>query len=182
MGYVKEMAQELKDLLMTAGGCRLPWRYHEGGCYLFVDNKKTWHDAENDCRANDGHLASVPTKATFDFLYGLTGRRWNTWVWVGGYKESGVWRWVDGSTFSVKKDGEGDSKDAIWGPDAPDNRLGKRDCVQMYSGGLFEGNCIYNQQFICQKFWGWSRLCDPAAPSKTSARKITTLPSIQLLE
>ncbi|XP_054631036.1 C-type lectin domain family 10 member A-like [Dunckerocampus dactyliophorus] len=158
-GKVEDMTGQMKwithdaveDLLMKAGGCPLPWLYHDRGCYLFVDEKKNWNDAKKYCIAKGGHLASVHTKTTHDFFYGLAEGR-ETWTWVGGYKEGGEWKWVDGSTFNVKTYGEAGSKDARWAPGEPNNLGGNEGCVEIWTkGGLNDFLCYYQQPFICQK-------------------------------
>ncbi|XP_054629018.1 C-type lectin domain family 10 member A-like [Dunckerocampus dactyliophorus] len=162
IGYVKKMADESKemtgqmkwmtkdaveDLLATAGGCPLPWHYHDKRCYMYVHLLKTWDEARKCCVVMGGHLASVHTKATFDFLFGLVG---GYQTWLGGYKRGGLWTWVDGSKFNVY--GEGSSKHLTWSPGKPDNAGGNQDCVAMHSlKGLNDLPCNYGQPFFCQK-------------------------------
>ncbi|XP_054628159.1 C-type lectin domain family 4 member M-like isoform X2 [Dunckerocampus dactyliophorus] len=149
-GQMKWITKDIvEDLLMKAGRCPLPWHYHDKRCYMFVNEKKTWNDAKSCCIDNGGHLASVHTKVKYDFLYELAGGRR---TWFGGYKENNDWKWVDGSTFSLKKEGEGNSKDAKWAPGQPDNRGGSENCVDIFSAvGLNDLPCSVKQPFICQK-------------------------------
>ncbi|XP_054628197.1 C-type lectin domain family 6 member A-like [Dunckerocampus dactyliophorus] len=149
-GQMKEMTQDaVDDLLMKAGCCPLPWHYHDKRCYMFVNEKKTWNDAQKYCVAKGGHLASVHTKTTHDFLYGLAGGHY---AWVGGYKENNDWKWVDGSTFNVKKYEEAGSKDARWAAGEPNSSSNRKYCAEMWSdGGLNDFLCYYQQPFICQK-------------------------------
>ncbi|XP_054608823.1 C-type lectin domain family 10 member A-like [Dunckerocampus dactyliophorus] len=155
-GHVMEMTGQMKwmtkdaveALLKTADRCPAPWVYRDKRCYLFVGESKTWHSAKDYCRAKGGHLASVHTKTMLDFLHGLAGGQR---PWVGGYKEGGVWKWDDGSTFSVKNDGVAGSNDARWEAGEPNNAGGKEDCMEKVpSGGLNDETCSYWRPFLCQ--------------------------------
>ncbi|XP_054646054.1 C-type lectin domain family 10 member A-like isoform X1 [Dunckerocampus dactyliophorus] len=151
-GQVKELTQDVEDVLMKAGiKCPPQWHSHETRCYLLVVEMKTWYEARDYCVANGGQLASVHTKATYDFLKGLTCG-WNTWV--GGSKESTVWKWIDGSTFSVKENGKGHCMDASWAPGEPN--YGDPTyifCTEIRPSveGLNDCNCDGKHPFLCQK-------------------------------
>ncbi|XP_054609037.1 lactose-binding lectin l-2-like isoform X2 [Dunckerocampus dactyliophorus] len=145
---VEEMTDESKDLLMKAGCCTLPWQYHDKRCYLYVKEWETWDDAQNYCVAKGGRLASVHTKATYDFLIGLAGSSQDTWV--GGHKENQEWKWIDGSTFRVKEDGEADSKVARWGSGEPNNVGDNENCVDIRKEGLNDSPCSTTRPFLCQ--------------------------------
>jgi len=77
--------------------CAEGWEANGDHCYLFGDEKKNWTAAEDFCRGEGGHLATVNTNATKEFvLEGLTRRNFD-WTWIGGndLEEEGVWKWTD---------------------------------------------------------------------------------------
>jgi len=87
--------------------CEQDWEKNGDHCYLWNTDKKNWTDAEDFCRKEGGHLASVHSNATFDFvLEGLN--RMNRTVtglemaWLGGndIEVDGTWKWVDCSPWN----------------------------------------------------------------------------------
>ena len=55
--------------------CAEGWEANGTHCYFFGDEKKNWTAAEDFCRGEGGHLATVNTNATKEFvLEGLTRR------------------------------------------------------------------------------------------------------------
>ncbi|XP_054644381.1 uncharacterized protein LOC129188210 isoform X2 [Dunckerocampus dactyliophorus] len=80
---IKKFAADVEARLLNAGICPLTWRKHANRCFLFVSDKKNWNDAEANCVAMSGHLASVHNQTMYDFLKGLANEQD---IWVGGYK------------------------------------------------------------------------------------------------
>ncbi|XP_072025427.1 uncharacterized protein [Amphiura filiformis] len=86
--------------------CPKGWRKLKGACYYEVLDTKNWADAESDCVARGGHLATIYSQEVQDFLV--------TWLkdapaavppapqgyWIG-LKESATtanqWEWADGT-------------------------------------------------------------------------------------
>jgi len=78
--------------------CAEGWEANGDHCYLFGDEKKNWTAAEDFCRGEGGHLATVNTNATKVFvLEGFNRRNIRQWTWIGGsdIEEEGVWKWTD---------------------------------------------------------------------------------------
>lgn len=44
------------------------WKKLEDNCYFLGENKKTWHDAEADCRTRQSDVASIHSKNEEMFL------------------------------------------------------------------------------------------------------------------
>merc|ERR1711973_111115 len=68
--------------------CPEGWEANGDHCYLFGGEKKNWTAAEDFCRGEGGHLATVNTNATKEFvLEGLASKNpSSSWVrvWIGG--------------------------------------------------------------------------------------------------
>ena len=86
-------------------------------CYNFVNNTKTWAEAEAECnnqswKGIQGHLAFIQTEEENSFVYGLSK---SESVWLGGndVQNEGTWSWTDGSplTYINWHSGEPNNKD-----------------------------------------------------------------------
>lgn len=73
-----------------------------GRWYKFYPEHPTWHSARDKCAKAGGLLATIPDKATWDFVKGLVGERW---VWLGATDEKaeGKWVWLDGTPLGFTK-------------------------------------------------------------------------------
>merc|ERR1711953_1568655 len=61
--------------------CEQGWEKNGDHCYLWNTDKKNWNDAEDFCQKEGGHLASVTTNATKQYLEEGVNR---TAFWFGG--------------------------------------------------------------------------------------------------
>ncbi|MDE5088931.1 MAG: C-type lectin domain-containing protein, partial [Trichodesmium sp. St16_bin2-tuft] len=50
--------------------CSEGWEANGDHCYFFGDEKKNWTAAEDFCRGEGGHLATVNTNAIKEFVLG----------------------------------------------------------------------------------------------------------------
>jgi len=130
--------------------CPEGWEKNGDHCYLFGDEKKKWTAAEDFCRGEGGHLATVNTNATKEFvLEGLTRRNF-AWTWIGGndLEEEGVWKWTDCTPWEAEF--------WSWTAGQPDNR-NNEDCLNLVlrSHGLNrqwnDGPCTFAGEFLCSK-------------------------------
>ena len=80
-------------------GCQAEYTFfdHTGKCYKAVwkGGGITRNDAQNDCAAEGGHLASIHDAKTNEFLTSLRKVR----SYIGGLYENGQWTWTDGSAW-----------------------------------------------------------------------------------
>ena len=132
--------------------CPEGWEANGDHCYLFGDEKKNWTAAEDFCRGEGGHLATVDTNATKEFvLEGLT-RRNSALIWIGGsdIEEEGVWKWTDCTQWEVE----------FWAPRQPTNLFNNEDCLQLvlrwdtrpdHSGKWNDEPCVQKYEFLCSK-------------------------------
>ncbi|XP_034080888.1 galactose-specific lectin nattectin-like [Gymnodraco acuticeps] len=77
--------------------CPSGWTPFEDHCYMYKHAAKTWADAEVDCIALGGNLASIPNKV-YTFIRKIinTATNANEQTWIGGndLAKEGVWMWM----------------------------------------------------------------------------------------
>ncbi|XP_070694996.1 C-type mannose receptor 2-like [Pempheris klunzingeri] len=124
--------------------CPTDWKEFDGHCFLFSLGPKGWADAEADCIAHGGNLASVHGSDQYNFLKeiikSVTGA--DTQTWIGGHDavKEGVWMWSDGTQFKFD----------LWGPGEPSSSRGEH-CLELnYLGKPNDGQCQLKKPFICQ--------------------------------
>ena len=64
--------------------CNEPWEANGQHCYLWSTTTKTWDEAEKDCRDKKGHLASVTSNSTNDYILKGMGNFSLNSLWIGG--------------------------------------------------------------------------------------------------
>ena len=80
-------------------------RYIEGKKYQRyndTDNPKTWSLAEEHCKSQGSHLASVLTSDEWPQLV-AAGDAETTWIGGNDLEEEGVWRNTDGTPWGFEK-------------------------------------------------------------------------------
>ena len=136
-------------------GCPVGWVKLNISCYkVFVARTAGWENAENQCRQEGGHLASIHSTQENDFVTRLD----SDVMLLGGtdVDTEGSWHWSDRSTFSFTN----------WGCGNPDNAGSNEHCMttnQRCGGQLGIWNdlpCSYFiRKFVCEKHTGmWAKL------------------------
>ena len=119
------------------------YRYfpHNGKFYKAVTDGGgiTRNDANNECRAEGGELASVHDDETTEFLDSLRKIR----SYIGGEYVNGKWTWSDGSPWDYEN----------WRPGDPSNPLHERYNEMVHNGewNSEDDRIGYNNGYICQK-------------------------------
>ena len=137
--------------------CTEGWEANGAHCYLWGDEKKNWTAAEDFCREEGGHLATVNTNATKEFVLGGMTRRNLGWAWIGGsdIEEEGVWKWTDCTPWEA----------TFWAPGEPNNsgnnHLEAEDCLaQIHKSSDWnpcrwslwtDDVCSSELEFLCSK-------------------------------
>ncbi|PIO63486.1 lectin C-type domain protein, partial [Teladorsagia circumcincta] len=89
----------------------------------------SFNEAEAQCVAEGGHLASIHTNEENEFLFGLTDasrfpNERSLYAWIGltqaTWPASDAWTWTDGTTFDF----------ALWKAGQPDDYDQKEHCAQ----------------------------------------------------
>ncbi|KAM3599704.1 uncharacterized protein V6R79_010180 [Siganus canaliculatus] len=119
--------------------CPEGWFGHGSHCYMFVKSLKTWFDAEKHCSDLGSRLASASSARDYSFLQQLTQTAGQTQAWLGGFKLSSTWLWIDSERFSYTN----------W---ATQSSSSSYLCVYLQSAaGWTNYPCTYSKYFICSK-------------------------------
>ncbi|XP_036420706.1 macrophage mannose receptor 1-like [Colossoma macropomum] len=105
--------------------------------HVFINDAKSWHDAQSYCRKNDTDLASVRNQTENDEVKKVANRKT---VWIGLSRVS--WKWSDESYSSFR----------YWMQKQPDNSGGKENCgeiVMTDEGRWNDAKCEEKFSFIC---------------------------------
>ncbi|XP_049326015.1 C-type mannose receptor 2-like [Astyanax mexicanus] len=120
----------------------VPHRYH------FVDQSKTWTDAQSYCRQNYTDLATINNMDEMKKLNKTLKGKGGEFAWIGLDRgDKGKWRWSlpDGNFYTVE------DTDQNWNNKEPNNPGEKKFCVSMYKqdGKWFDDNCKSEHTFVC---------------------------------
>ncbi|XP_065598064.1 snaclec bothroinsularin subunit beta-like [Cyrtonyx montezumae] len=83
--------------------CQKGWISYKGLCYVFIQERMTWTEAEKTCSAisTGGHLTSITSAEQNEFLRRLSQGHKSTQFWTGGtYQKGSLLKWSDGSLIS----------------------------------------------------------------------------------
>ena len=146
--------------------CEQGWEKNGDHCYLWGTDKKNWNDAEDFCQKEGGHLASVTSNATRDFVVEGMNRTGLDSAWIGGndIEEKGVWEWTDCTPWEV----------TFWAPGEPNGPGGE--CLDhvfkhpvIKSGNWNDRNCGSEIGFLCSK-----KICS----GKSYQKKFLSVPAV----
>ncbi|KAI4905500.1 hypothetical protein NFI96_014284 [Prochilodus magdalenae] len=114
--------------------------------YHFVNESKSWTEAQRYCRENYTDLATIDNMEEMNRLINTVNSSYSGLAWIGLYDDLDSWRWsLDDESFY--KEGERDFRG--W-THQPDNYYGKELCAYMQPDGKwFDGNCQYSNTFVC---------------------------------
>ncbi|XP_021231978.1 snaclec bitiscetin subunit beta-like [Numida meleagris] len=83
--------------------CQKGWISYKGHCYMFVQERMTWMEAEKMCSAKSagGHLTSITSAEQNEFLHKLSQGQKVAQFWTGGtYQKGSLLKWSDGSLIT----------------------------------------------------------------------------------
>ncbi|XP_038586861.1 aggrecan core protein-like [Micropterus salmoides] len=86
--------------------CAEGWSRFGRRCFVFINSRKTWLEAESYCLFEDANLASIHSYEENHFIQSLT--RADSFVfpetWIGGFDaiHDSHWLWSDGSKFNYQ--------------------------------------------------------------------------------
>jgi len=129
--------------------CEEGWEKNGDHCYYFSNEKKNWFAAEIFCQGEGGHLASVHSGATNDFVWGMMKRTNLNRIWIGGTDtgKEGVWKWTDCTPWDF----------TVWGTGEPSN-TGDEDCLEVYQFNDQHENKVADKKWNddkCSKEFGF---------------------------
>lgn len=116
----------LTDYSVVGGQADIPTdaTLYNGNYYKIFYEAIDWEDAKQKCLEYGGHLATITDSNEQGFIESLNsnGRK----LWIGGYKDSGQWKWVTGENFEQYThwdDGE---------PNNSSNVISNENCVSVW--------------------------------------------------
>ncbi|KAK7143322.1 hypothetical protein R3I93_014469 [Phoxinus phoxinus] len=114
--------------------------------YHFVNESKTWTEAQRYCRQNYTDLATIDNMEEMNSLINTVNGSYNGSAWIGQYDDVNSWRWsLQNNDFY--QEGERDFRNFYH---EPDNSGGKDLCVYMENNGKwYDLSCDYTRQFVC---------------------------------
>jgi len=129
--------------------CEEGWEKNGDHCYFLSTEKKNWFAAEIFCQGEGGHLASVHSGATNDFVWGMMKRTNLNRIWIGGTDtgKEGVWKWTDCTPWDF----------TVWGTGEPSN-TGDEDCLEVYQFNDQHENKVADKKWNddkCSKEFGF---------------------------
>ena len=151
---------------VTEQHCPSGWERLSPGtkhCYRLYREKKTWHEAEQFCNGQGGHLVAVTNHEIHNYINGN-----NAQVWVGGTDQGteGRWKWSDCSSWAFSQWKSFDVLEPL-NPRQPNNgkdvtgvvEFGSEDCLQLRHNNddkWHDVKCDDQQWFVCSR-----KLCPP---------------------
>ncbi|VDI48028.1 CD207 antigen [Mytilus galloprovincialis] len=141
---IKTLEEKLEG---TSPICKEGWRKFKDHCYFFSTDKKTWQEAEVECRNLGGYLTQVNNSTENSWIVSLiTSKKvikQNYWMGATDFTE-GDWRWVnDLSKVQFTN----------WASNQPDNHQGKEDCAHFWHTHNYKWNdvkCSNIYGYICE--------------------------------
>lgn len=142
---------------MCGSPCPTDWTLYRDSCYLFVDDGKSYLEAEEVCYSlsyfhRQSHLTSVVDHAEASFLANLaqtsiTSSAFMVWIGYDDLNDEGIFKWRDNSTSTLNDN---------WIDFNPDDYRGDEDCATIFAendandGKFNDYNCESTLPFICK--------------------------------
>ncbi|XP_041658949.1 macrophage mannose receptor 1-like [Cheilinus undulatus] len=147
LGYIcySEESEALPTEAVGTGFCPRPWTPYNGHCFYLNRTRKTWPDAQRDCRNRGGDLVSIQNVEDQSFVISQLGIASSDELWIGlnDRKTEGLFEWADHSTVRFIR----------WEVGKPAVSTDIKDCVVIRgeTGSWADRACEEKHGFICMK-------------------------------
>ncbi|KAJ8026239.1 Contactin-associated protein 1 [Holothuria leucospilota] len=96
----------------ASDSCPSGWAEYNSNCYRYIEEKKTWYDAEVYCQNQGGHIVTPADES--EYLYVRLTARWinpgesTFWIGLNDIENEGVWTdaELNGATYTRWRNGE----------------------------------------------------------------------------
>ncbi|XP_034038866.1 macrophage mannose receptor 1-like [Thalassophryne amazonica] len=130
---------------VETGFCPSPWIPYNGHCFHLHRTKKSWSEAQRECRKEGGDLVSIRNVEDQSFVISQLGYGPTDELWIGlnDIKTEGLFEWSDHSTVSFTS----------WMYGEPTVSMDTEDCVVIkgQNGNWADRACDEKLGFICMK-------------------------------
>ncbi|XDV38534.1 hypothetical protein PO909_007909, partial [Leuciscus waleckii] len=112
----------------------------------FVNDSKTWTEAQRYCRQNYTDLATIDNMEEMNSLINTVNGSYTGSAWIGLYDDVNSWRWsLENNDFY--QEGERDFRNFYY---EPNNNDGNELCVSINpNGNWFDSSCGNTFSFVC---------------------------------
>lgn len=115
------------------------------GHYVFLNQPKTWNEAQSYCREKHADLATIENTEDVRRMTDVVDGNFDGSAWIGLHGDSKSWRW---SLEHSDLYGKGASVFRGWW-DQPDNTEGRELCVYISMGKWNDFQCDYSLMAVC---------------------------------
>ncbi|KAM4605239.1 macrophage mannose receptor 1b [Polymixia lowei] len=130
---------------VETGFCSSPWIPYNSHCFNLFRTKKTWSDAQTECRKEGGDLTSIHNVEDQSFVISQLGYAKTDELWIGmnDRKTEGLFDWSDHSTVMFTS----------WEYGKPSLSGDQEDCVLIKgeNGNWADCSCEEKRGYICMK-------------------------------
>ncbi|XP_019121793.1 macrophage mannose receptor 1 [Larimichthys crocea] len=148
LGYICYSKKEVPVLPTEATQprfCSSPWIPFNGHCFYLNRTRRTWTDAQRECRKEGGDLVSIQNVEEQSFVISQLGYASTDELWIGlnDRKTEGLFDWSDHATVSFTS----------WEYGKPVVRSAQEDCVLIKgeNGNWADRVCSEKHGYICMK-------------------------------
>ncbi|KAM4034302.1 C-type lectin domain family 2 member A-like [Anomaloglossus baeobatrachus] len=85
--------------IQKSAPCEDHWIWHQGKCYYFSTETKTWRNSEKFCKSHNSSLAIIENKEEKDFVFRYKGTD-NHWIGIRRTDDNTAWTWTNGTLYN----------------------------------------------------------------------------------